>query len=190
MSLLRSTGAALAAVIVGCAGNTDGATDGRTGAASGAASTPPASPATWTVTETGWGPVRAGMSVADARAALGGELPEPANRECDHVRPRGAPSGVLLMVVGGQLARMEVSDTAVATAAGARVGHTEEQIKALYPGRVQTRPHKYVDGHYLVVRRGAGADSVYRLVFETDGHRVTRFRGGRFPEVEWIEGCS
>src|SRR3712207_79028 len=51
--------------------------------------------ASWTVSETGWGAVRAGMSVSEARAALGGELAEPANSECDHLRPPRGPSGVL-----------------------------------------------------------------------------------------------
>jgi hypothetical protein len=93
------------------------------------------------------------------------------------------------MVVGGQVARVEVSDSAVATTAGARIGDTEARINRLYSGRVQTTPHKYTDGRYLTVR-GSGADSVHRLVFETDGQRVTRYRGGRMPEVEWVEGCS
>jgi hypothetical protein len=163
----------------------DTASTGATGAASTAGA-----PAAWTISETGWGPIRAGMSVADARAALGGELAEPANRECDHLRAPRGPRDVLIMIVGGQVARVEVSDTTVATAAGARVGDTEARINALYPGRVQTGPHKYVDGHYLVVRRGAGTDTVHRLVFETDGQRVTRYRSGRMPEVEWVEGCS
>ncbi len=166
----------------------DGPVADSTGVAATSAAMP--SPTSWTVTETGWGPIRAGMSVADARAVLGGQLPEPANRECDHVRPPGGPEGVLIMTVGGHVARVEVRDTTIATSAGARVGDSEARINALYPGRVQTGPHKYVDGHYLVVRRGPGADSVYRLVFETDGQHVTRYRGGRFPEVEWVEGCS
>lgn len=130
------------------------------------------------------------MSVAEARATLGGQLPEPKSRECDHVRPPVGPGGVLIMTVGGQVARVEVSDTTVSTSAGARVGDSEARINALYPGRVQTTPHKYIDGHYLIVRGGPGADSIYRLVFETDGQRVTRYRGGRMPEVEWVEGCS
>jgi hypothetical protein len=152
-----------------------------------AGTTPP--PSTWTITETGWGPIRAGMSLADARAALGGQPREPRSRECDHLRPPDGPPGVLIMAVEGQVARVEVSDTIVATAAGARVGDAETRIHALYPNRVQTRPHKYVDGHYLIVRRGSGQDSVFRLVFETDGRRVTRYRGGRFLEVEWVEGA-
>lgn len=179
--------AAFTALLTACSQDPDTASGGN-GATSVAGA--PASPAGWTVTEMGWGPIRAGMSVAEARAVLGGELAEPRNRECDHVAPPGGPKGVLLMMVGGQVARVEVTDTTVATAAGAHVGDPEARIHALYPARVQTGPHKYVDGHYLVVRRGAGADSMYRLVFETDGRRVTRFRGGRFPEVEWVEGCS
>ena len=30
----------------------------------------------------------------------------------------------------------------------------------------------------------------FAYVFETDGKRVTNFRAGKFPEVEYIEGCS
>jgi ribosomal protein S18 acetylase RimI-like enzyme len=175
---------AILAMLLAACGPADDAAAGATSAAA-----PPAS-AAWTVTETGWGPIRAGMSVADARAALGGELPGPVNPECDHVKPPGAPPGLLLMVARGQVARVEVSDSAVATSAGARVGDAEARINALYPGRVETRPHKYVDGHYLIVRRRALADSLHRLVFETDGQRVTRYRGGRVPEIEWVEGCS
>jgi hypothetical protein len=183
-----------AAVVGGACGRGDyrraESTDGGTTSSALPAASPAGSPATWTVTETGWGPIRAGMSVADAQAALGGQLREPQNRECDHVRPPTGPPGVLIMTVGDQVARVEVSDTTVATAAGARVGDSEARINMLYPDRVQTTPHKYVDGHYLIVRRDAGADSIYRLVFETDGQRVTRYRGGRMPEVEWVERCS
>ncbi len=174
-------------LVAACARREEGGA-GSTSAETTSAARPP--PPAWTVTQTGWGPIRAGMSVAEARAALGGELPEPVNRECTHVRPPRGPQGMLLMIVGGQVARVEVTDTTVATEAGARVGDTEARINALYPGRVRAEPHKYVDGHYLIIRRGTGADSIYRLVFETDGQRVTRYRGGRFPEVEWVEGCS
>ncbi len=174
-------------LVAACARREEGGA-GSTSAETTSAARPP--PPAWTVTQTGWGPIRAGMSVAEARAALGGELPEPSNRECDHVRPPRGPQGVLIMTVGGHVARVEVTDSTVVTAAGARVGDTEARINALYPGRVQTAPHKYTDGHYLVVRGGAGADSVYRLVFETDGQRVTRYRSGRLPEVEWVEGCG
>jgi hypothetical protein len=42
------------------------------------------------------------------------------------------------------------------------------------------------DGELLIVR---GAKR--RVVFETDGDdRVTSFRGGRVPEVMYVEGCA
>ena len=174
-------------LVAACARGEEGGADSTPAETTSAA---PRTPPAWTMTQTGWGPIRAGMTVAEARAALDGELAEPSNRECDHVRPPRGPLGVLIMAVGGRVARVEVTDSTVATAAGARVGDTEARINALYAGRVQTAPHKYTDGHYLVVRGGAGADSAYRLVFETDGQRVTRYRSGRLPEVEWVEGCS
>jgi hypothetical protein len=76
----------------------------------------------------------------------------------------------------------------IPTAAGARIGDTEARIKSLYEGRVTTTPHKYVKGgHYLTV---TPADTSYRIVFETNGKKVTSFRSGRVPEVEQVEGCG
>ena len=57
-------------------------------------------------------------------------------------------------------------------------------------GRVTVQPHKYTNGHYLVVRSATAADTTHRIIFETDGKVVTRFRSGRMPEVAWVEGCS
>jgi len=37
---------------------------------------------------------------------------------------------------------------------------------------------------------GAPADTLHRIVFETDGSVVTRMHGGIFPAVEYVEGCS
>lgn len=148
----------------------------------------------WTVSETGYGPVRAGMTVAEARAVLGASLESPREPECDHItwlsRKAGAQPSALLMVVKGQIARVEVNDTSIITSVGVRVGDSEERVRTLYSGRVRVEPHKYSDGRYLIVPAGTGADSVMRLVFETEKGRVTRFRSGRYPEVQWVEGCS
>ncbi len=94
------------------------------------------------------------------------------------------------MVVDGRIARIEVKNSAVATATGAGVGDSEARIHALYPGRVQVRPHKYTDGHYLIVRPEATSDSANRLIFETDGRHVLEYRAGLLPAVAWVEGCS
>ena len=95
------------------------------------------------------------------------------------------------MIEQGKVARVEVRDSSVATAAGARIGDARARIETLYKGRVRVEPHKYTDGKYLIVPLGKGADSLYRLVFETDeGGKVLTFRSGLYPQVEWIEGCS
>ena len=75
---------------------------------------------------------------------------------------------------------------------GARIGDTQARIEQLYRGRVVAMPAKYDPrGKYLVVRPIPPADSSRRIVFETDSTtRVTRYRVGREPEVEWVEGCS
>jgi len=143
------------------------------------------------VTEHGLGPLRTGMTIAEATTALGGALVVPAEYDstgCDYATWRGGPPGVHVMVDQGRIARVEVDSVGVATAAGARVGDSEERIKSLYPGRVTVTPHKYEDGHYLTVN--AVGDSSAAIVFETSKGRVTKYRTGRRPAVEYVEGCS
>jgi hypothetical protein len=140
---------------------------------------------------TGFGPIHAGMTLAEAEQSLGAPLAPlgPRMDPCYYVQDPGR-SGVAFMVIEGRIARVDVQQhSAVRTIEGAGIGDTEERIRALYPGLV-TQPHKYVDGHYLIVRPAAPADTSHRIVFETDGQRVTRFRAGRMPEVRWVEGCS
>jgi len=147
----------------------------------------------WTVDDTGIGPVRTGMTVAQADSVLGGALrvagDPPAS--CTYASAAGSPPGVRFMVVDGRIARVDVDSASVATASGARVGDAEERVAALYRGRVRVTPHKYEPGgHYLEVTLAGAAGGDHRTIFETDGHRVTRFRVGKLPEVEWVEGCS
>jgi hypothetical protein len=168
-------------------------------AAAAAPATPPTpapastSPSpTYTVTEHGIGPLRAGMTFDEADAALHGALLVPVEVDttgCDYLVWDGGPSGVHVMFDQHRVARIDVDTASIATAAGARVGDDEARIKRLYPGVVVT-PHKYVDGHYLTVTPTAPADKRYRLIFETAGGRVTRYRAGMLPSVEYVEGCS
>jgi hypothetical protein len=194
-------------VLVACTGGSDRtpATDsaaaparatGDSGTASPSApaaippvATPPATDSS--VTEHGLGPLRVGMTLADARRALGGALVVPKGTDttgCAYVTWRGGPEGTRVMIDEGRIARVEIHSGGIATAAGARVGDTEEQISRLYPGRVKVTPHKYEDGHYLTVN--APDDSSFAIVFETAKGRVTRYRAGRRPAVEYVEGCG
>jgi len=152
----------------------------------------------WVMRHDGMGPLRVGMTVDEARTALGGDLamnadnpdhPEGADR-CDYPRSARLPAGVQVMVQGQRVVRVEVDSGTAATAEGARIGDAEARIQQLYPGRVTVEPHKYTDGHYLVVRSAAAGDTTNLLVFETDGRVVERFRAGQKPQVQWVEGCS
>lgn len=198
--------APLVAVVVGCSSRDGARTDttlstGEAATPSGApdsartagAPTPAVAdnaPSLWLVTSRGIGPVSAGMRFSVAAPLLG--VPASAgtgDQACAYVRPVHGPAGVSLMVRGGEVARVQVDSGDVRTAEGARIGDSEARIDSLYAGRVTSAPHKYTSGHYLTVKP-AGGESPYRLVFETDGKRVTRYRAGRLPEVEWVEGCS
>ena len=147
-------------------------------------------PALWLVSPRGIGPIAAGMRFSAAAPLLG--VPASAGTgspACAYVRPAHGPAGVSVMVRGGEVARVQVDSGDVATTEGARIGDSEARIDSLYAGRVTVGPHKYTSGHVLTVKPADG-ESPYRLVFETDGKRVTRYRAGRLPEVEWVEGCA
>jgi hypothetical protein len=152
---------------------------------------------TWALRFDGAGPLRVGMTVDEARAALGGDFrgdgqavgtvdgPE----GCQYARSGPLPEGMMVMLEGARVVRVEVDSGNVATVEGARIGDSEARIQQTYPGRVEVQPHKYTDGHYLVVRP-AGGDTTRHLIFETDGSRVLRFRAGQRPQVGYVEGCS
>jgi hypothetical protein len=147
------------------------------------------------VTPRGVGPVRVGMSASEASAALGQPLVMPseaiADSQCAYATWRGAPAGVSLMIENGHVERVDVDSATIPTTAGVRVGDSEESVRSVYAERVTTTPHKYdPSGHNLTVRPSAVADSMFRIVFETDGQRVTRFRAGRLPAVQYVEGCG
>lgn len=156
---------------------------------------PPApAPEQWQLTEEGLGPLHAGMTIEQARAVVPGELTIPADSPddaaCSYARWTAKPALTRVMVTDGVIARVEVDTTSIRTSAGAGVGNSEARIDSLYPGRVRRMAHKYTDGRYLIVVATPPRDTTFRLVFETDGHRVTTMRAGRLPAVEWVEGCS
>ncbi len=152
----------------------------------------------WQLSEMGIGPVKVGMSPAEAATALGAEFAgdrpaEPGVPDaCEYARSAALPPGVMVMLIGGRVARVEVDSGATATAAGARIGDAEARVRELYRGReLRVQPHKYEAGQYLTVLPGAPRDTLHRIVFETDSAgTVKRFRGGVVPAVEYVEGCS
>jgi hypothetical protein len=143
------------------------------------------------VTARGIGALRAGMSTAEASRALGQSLsvtPGADSAACTYAAWRGGPAGVRVMVEGGRIVRVDIDSTGIATSDGARVGDSEARIDSLYRGQVMTTAMKYEPGHYLTV--ADRTDSAFAIVFEAVGGRVTRYRAGRRPQVEYVEGCG
>lgn len=143
----------------------------------------------------GMGPIRVGMTVAQASKAAGVQLVSegsyPNGGSCFYVKPKGGPNNVAFMVSENRIARVDVMrNSSITTLSGAKLGDPESRIKSLYPGQIEVTPHKYTNGHYLTFVPKDREDRNYRVVFETDGQRVTDFRAGKLPEVEYVEGCS
>lgn len=185
-----------AAVVAGCGGgdpslpsSTTTTTPGATPAPGGQA--PPAPPLQLELR--GLGPVRVGMTLAQAGAALGQPLEDVdrATDECGHYAPRTGLEGVAFLVADGVVARVDVTAGAVTTAAGVAVGQTEAEAQRRYGNRLRATPHDLLIGaSYLTLVPPDRADAGFRLVLETDGTRVTSMRAGRLPEVEFTEGCA
>jgi len=146
-----------------------------------------------TVNEDGFGQIQIGMTLDDAvNMGLLNRNPN-MNTQCDYVYPAvgaGVPENVGVMVVKGKVVRIDVDTGAVTTDDGAKIGDTEDRIKNIYGDDVKVTPHKYNAGwHYMTVL-GDSASAGKAIVFETDGKKVTRYRAGELPEVQWVEGCG
>lgn len=96
------------------------------------------------------------------------------------------------MVTNGRIARVDIlRNQKITTLSRAKIGDSEARIKALYPQQIIVTPHQYVPkGHYLTFIPKDPADQKYRLIFETDGQKVTQFRAGLLPEIAFVEGCA
>jgi hypothetical protein len=156
----------------------------------------------------GIGPIRVGMTVAQAEKSANITFTEKGGRagtSCYYLWPKTGPQGLGLMVISSheakpilrnqdRIARVDIfNKSRITTPRGAKIGNTEAQIKAMYPGQIQVTPHQYTGsqgGHYLTFVPKDAADKDYRIVFETLKGRVTQFRSGKLPEVEYVEGCA
>jgi hypothetical protein len=182
----------------GCRAADKGPADSSSAAAAPHADTTPSPRATitttWAVTDSGAGVLRIGMTRDQLALDLHATPPRHtrADSGCAYLAVAGIPPGMRTMWVAATLARIDIGAASLPTDRGAKIGDMQARIEQLYRGRVAAMPAKYDPrGKYLVVRPIPPADSSRRIVFETDSTtRVTRYRVGREPEVEWVEGCS
>ena len=147
-----------------------------------------------------------GLDRARAEAALGQPLqpePVPAARAASAVASTAAAAqaakchhrvsplqpGVRYTLAADVITRVETRDARYATVSGVHVGDTLAQVQKAYGKRLSTTPHPYfAQGKVLTVW---SPDRKHALVMETnDQGRIVTLRGGRLPEVGWLEGCS
>ena len=88
-----------------------------------------------------------------------------------------------------KLVRVDVDQSGSVAPGGGRIGMDAAEIQALYPGQVEERPHKYVEGALYL--RVVPDDSPSVLVFEVSPEgKVQRWRVGVPPQADYVEGCS
>ena len=139
----------------------------------------------------GYGDLRFGMTAAEAKQAWGGELNGKAGAPggCYHLTPVSQPY-FTFMIENDKFVRYDVGNDKEVAPGGGKRGMGADEIRALYTGRVDEQNHKYVQGgKYLRVTDSGGGNGM--LVFETDAvGKVTEWRAGVAPQVDYVEGCS
>lgn len=141
----------------------------------------------------GYGDMRFGMSAEEAKQAWGGELVRLGGEgdPCYFLTPKWVkvPAELAFMIEDGKFVRYGTESEKTIAPGGGRRGMAAGEIEALYPGRVDEMPHKYVQGgKYLNVDSEEGDG---KLVFEVGGDgKVTEWRVGVPPQVDYVEGCG
>lgn len=142
----------------------------------------------------GYGDMKLGSTVEEARAAWGGELngAPMEGTTCHYLWPKwiSRPADFAFMMEEGRFVRYDVGTDKETAPGGGKVGMSVEELQKLYGGALKGAPHKYTQGgQYLSMDAGDVAPT--RLVFEVDAAgKVTSWRVGLSPQVEYVEGCS
>lgn len=146
---------------------------------------------------TGYGEMKFGIAAAAMEKAWGGELKtlgKESNDTCYFMTPAWVktPAEFNFMIGDGTFARFGTESARFLAPGGGKVGMRKAEIAALYAGSIEEQPHKYGDGQYLRIKDAGGGKGV--LIFETDGKgdaaKVTEWRVGVPPQVDYVEGCS
>ncbi|MEK8047399.1 hypothetical protein [Ideonella margarita] len=145
----------------------------------------------WRITTRGYGPIRAGMTPAEAARLMGTRLKtfedRPMDAFCDDLIPEKGFEGVSLMVQNGRITRLVISKPTVRTLSGIQVGDSTDRLKQVFGSRLEIQPHKYDDDgfYYFVWEQGKR----FGVKFEIGGNRVTEIYAGD-ESIRYVEGCS
>ncbi len=144
---------------------------------------------------TGYGDMKLGSTLEQAKTAWAGELQESKPAEgstCHYLMPKwvSKASEFGFMVEEGKFVRYDVGTDKEIAPGGGKVGMVVEQLMLLYGSSLQSAPDKYVEGG-KVLTITAPDGSPAKLVFQVDGvGSVTGWRVGLPTQVDYVEGCS
>jgi hypothetical protein len=145
----------------------------------------------WCLGMGGLGPIRAGMTVEQVIRLAdfpGLERKHPAG-ECWYLRYHGGQSDFDLMIIEDKVVRLELKGASkLGTFAGARIGTTEGELKAMYGPRLDIQPHKYDEAGHTITLKSSGGD--HGLRFETSRGKVTAIQAGPWEHLHYVEGCG
>lgn len=142
----------------------------------------------------GYGDMKLGSSVEEAKTAWAGELngkPGEAGG-CYYLTPKWVkrPSDFAFMIEGDKFVRYDVGTDKETAPGGGKVGMGIDELQTRYANTLQSAPHKYVEGGKTLSTTATDGSSG-KLVFETDAAgKVTRWRVGLPPQADYVEGCS
>lgn len=143
----------------------------------------------------GFGPLRLGMTTAEAIAAWPGlyaDRPQRiAARDCDYAATPGAAlPHFTLMFDDGRFVGYGGGNDDIAAPGGGKRGMREAALQALYGQALRPSPDRFVPGGKLLSLDASGVASS-RLVFvlRPDGV-VGEWRVGLRPQVDYDEGCE
>jgi len=148
-------------------------------------------PPVWQVDFRSVGPVRIGMSVAEASVALGEalEVPPPDESFCQwsDVRPSKSPPGVWLTVSQDTIVRIDVDSAGLPTVDGLQVGSTIEDILQKYDTLIERDGSLGGEAKFTLSSREP--ERAFLIIFRTDGARVIRITSGRRLAAQ-VEECA
>ncbi|HEY9881155.1 MAG TPA: hypothetical protein V6D29_22040 [Leptolyngbyaceae cyanobacterium] len=145
------------------------------------------------LTTRGLGPIRIGMTIAEA-AKTGIRLVPMNTRdtgECQYLRPADTLEPIGFMVIDDRIIRIDIwPGSLTQTKSGVRIGSTEAEIYDYYPGQLEAEANPKTQGKIMTFVPSDTGENLYRLVFTTNAQgQVAEFRAGQFPAVTWPAGC-
>ncbi len=134
------------------------------------------SPPEWVVLLRSVGPVRFGMTLAEARSATGGRV----RSSSEHTCFEATDAQITFFQEGGRIFGADVSDPNVRTRSGIGIGSTVADIRRAYgSSNVRVAQLTYGDGQYATYQPSDHSDRGYSVVFYLGDGRVESFMTGR-----------